>query len=183
MEPIRTTRSTMHRLTLATLLFMTTLAGPWPGAGVAVAQEAGTQPPQSQGSLLDRTTTTLQDLVLKGLQMVGVNYRLGGTSPESGLDCSGFVQLVFRDSLGMALPRTAKEMSHVGQEIDRTELKPGDLVFFNTLRRAFSHVGIYLGDSKFVHSPRPGGEVRVEDMRQSYWVQRFNGARRILDKP
>lgn len=163
--------SLLHVLALSTALCM---------AGAVFAQEA--PPPQESGSLLDRTTTTLQDLVLKGLQMVGVNYRWGGTNPATGLDCSGFVQLVFRDSLGMALPRTAKEMSHVGAEVDRSELKPGDLVFFNTLRRAFSHVGIYLGDSKFLHAPRPGGEVRVEDMRQSYWVQRFNGARRILEK-
>jgi len=166
----------MSRSLLRPLLFCAALSV----AGMGFAQESPA--PEASGSLLDRTTTTLQDLLLKGLQMVGVNYRWGGTSPLTGLDCSGFVQLVFRDSLGMALPRTAKEMSQVGAEVGRTELKPGDLVFFNTLRRAFSHVGIYLGDSKFLHAPRPGGEVRVEDMRQSYWMQRFNGARRILEK-
>lgn len=166
----------MRRSLLRPLLFCAALGL----AGAGFAQE--TAGPETPGSLLDRTTTTLQDLLLKGLQMVGVNYRWGGTNPLTGLDCSGFVQLVFRDSLGMALPRTAKEMSQVGAEVEKTELKPGDLVFFNTLRRAFSHVGIYLGDSKFLHSPRPGAAVRVEDMRQSYWVQRFNGARRILEK-
>ncbi len=70
-------------------------------------------------------------------------------------------------------------MSGSGQEVSRDELRPGDLIFFNTMRRAFSHVGIYLGDNQFVHAPRGGGRVRVEDLRQSYWVKRFNGARRI----
>ncbi len=79
------------------------------------------------------------------------------------------------------LPRTAKEQSQVGDAIDRNELKPGDLVFFNTMRHAFSHVGIYLGDNHFVHAPRTGAEVRVENMNQSYWVKRYNGARRILE--
>jgi cell wall-associated NlpC family hydrolase len=131
-------------------------------------------------SLLDRTGTLVQDVILKGLELVGVPYRWGGTNPDAGLDCSGFVQRVFLDSLGVLLPRTSREMSAVGNRITRTELQPGDLVFFNTLRRTFSHVGIYLGDNKFLHSPSKGGEVRVDDMNQNYWVKRFNGARRVL---
>ena len=133
-------------------------------------------------SFFERYTNSAQDLVLKGLELVGINYRRGGTNPDSGLDCSGFVQLVFKDALGMLLPRTAKEQSQVGDVIDKKELKPGDLVFFNTMRRAFSHVGIYLGDNRFVHSPRAGAEVRVEDMSQGYWVKRYNGARRLVDQ-
>ncbi len=122
-----------------------------------------------------------QDLILKGLELVGIRYRFGGTNPLSGLDCSAFVQYVFKDSLGKLLPRTAAEQSKVGEVIaDASELKPGDLVFFNTMRRAFSHVGIYLGDNKFVHAPRTGAEVRVEDMGASYWTSRYNGARRIV---
>lgn len=132
-------------------------------------------------SFFERYTNSAQDLVLKGLELVGINYRRGGTNPDSGLDCSGFVQVVFRDSIGKLLPRTAKEQSEVGNVVDKDELKPGDLVFFNTMRRAFSHVGIYLGDNRFMHSPRTGAEVRVEDMSQSYWVKRYNGARRIVD--
>ena len=91
------------------------------------------------------------------------------------------VQLVFKDAAGLLLPRTAKEQSEVGNVVDRKELKPGDLVFFNTMRRAFSHVGIYLGDNHFLHAPRAGAEVRVENMENSYWLQRYNGARRILE--
>ena len=132
-------------------------------------------------SFFERYTNSAQDLILKGLELVGINYRRGGTNPDSGLDCSGFVQVVFRDSIGKLLPRTAKEQSEVGNVVDKDELKPGDLVFFNTMRRAFSHVGIYLGDNRFMHSPRTGAEVRVEDMSQSYWVKRYNGARRIVD--
>jgi len=132
-------------------------------------------------SLLDRTTTTISDLLLKGLELVGVSYRRGGTDPDAGLDCSGFVRVVFQDALGLGLPRTAKEMSAIGQKVERSQLQPGDLVFFNTMRRTFSHVGIYLGDSKFLHAPRPGGEVHVADMGQSYWQNRFDGARRIID--
>ena len=133
-------------------------------------------------SFFERYTNSAQDLILKGLELVGINYRRGGTNPDSGLDCSGFVQVVFRDSVGKLLPRTAKEQSEVGNVVDKNELKPGDLVFFNTMRRAFSHVGIYLGDNRFLHAPRTGAEVRVEDMSQSYWVKRYNGARRVVER-
>lgn len=149
-------------------------------AGSAMATEQ--QRISEEPSLFERYTTGAQDLILKGLELVGINYRRGGTNPDSGLDCSGYVQLVFKDALGKLLPRTAKEQSQVGDAIDRNELKPGDLVFFNTMRRTFSHVGIYLGDNRFVHAPRTGAEVRVEDMSQSYWVKRYNGARRILER-
>jgi cell wall-associated NlpC family hydrolase len=121
-----------------------------------------------------------QDLILKGLELVGIHYRLGGTHPDNGLDCSGFVQFVFRESVGKLLPRTAREQSKVGNAVNRNELKPGDLVFFNTIRR-FSHVGIYLGDNRFVHAPRTGAEIRVEDMSLGYWTQRYNGARRVME--
>lgn len=155
-------------------------------AGHAAATESLSpqqQPwPAEEPSLLERYTTNAQDLILKGLELVGINYRFGGTNPDSGLDCSGFVQIVFKDALGKLLPRTAKEQSQVGDEVSRNELKPGDLVFFNTMRHAFSHVGIYLGDNHFVHAPRTGSEIRVEDMSQSYWAKRYNGARRVLQR-
>lgn len=142
--------------------------------------------PQSKGneepSFFERYTSAAQDVILKGFELVGVRYRWGGNDADSGLDCSGFVRLVFKDTIGTLLPRTAREMSEVGQNVDSVELKPGDLVFFNTMKRAFSHVGIYLGDNYFLHAPRKGAEIRVEDMRQSYWTQRYNGARRIIEK-
>lgn len=153
------------------------------GVGAAsAAQSEYAQKSSEEPSLFERYTSSAKDLVLKGLELVGINYRWGGTDADSGLDCSGLVQLVFKDAIGMLLPRTAKEQSQVGDVIKKSELKPGDLVFFNTMRRAFSHVGIYLGDNRFLHAPRAGAEVRVEDMSQGYWVKRYNGARRVVER-
>ncbi len=120
------------------------------------------------------------DMVLTSMNFLGVPYRRGGTSAEDGFDCSGFTRRVFEMSLGLVLPRRADEQAKAKGLIDvkRDELKPGDLVFFNTLKRTFSHVGIYVGEGKFIHAPRTGGEVRVEDMRFAYWAKRFTGARR-----
>lgn len=119
------------------------------------------------------------DVVVGALNMIGVRYRWGGNTPDSGLDCSGFVRYVFQDTLGMNLPRRAEEMSRVGEKVSMSNLKPGDLVFFNTMRRTFSHVGIYIGDNKFVHSPSTGSTIRVDDLDDGYWEKRFTGARRI----
>jgi cell wall-associated NlpC family hydrolase len=119
-------------------------------------------------------------LVINALAFLGVPYKWGGNSHETGFDCSGFVRAVYEQSVGKLLPRRSDEQAAATEPIDRHELKPGDLVFFNTMRRAFSHVGIYVGDGKFVHSPRAGAQVRVEDMRVAYWNKRFNGARRVI---
>lgn len=115
----------------------------------------------------------------EALELLGIRYKRGGTSPETGFDCSGFVRYVFGESLGLSLPHSAAAISKDGERVEKKELQPGDLVFFNTMRRAFSHVGIYLGNNMFVHAPRPGGRVRIEDMGDSYWSRRYNGARRI----
>ena len=123
------------------------------------------------------------DLVVNAMGFLGVPYRRGGTSQESGFDCSGFVRAMFEQTVGLILPRRASDQASVTEKINREDLQPGDLVFFNTMRQAFSHVGIYVGDNKFIHSPRAGGEVRVEDMRQAYWDRRFNGARRVTAEP
>ena len=123
------------------------------------------------------------ELVMQAMGLLGVPYKKGGTSEEKGFDCSGFVRYMYEKSVGLVLPRRAEEQAKVTEEISRSELKPGDLVFFNTLKRTFSHVGIYVGDGKFIHAPRPGKAVRVDDMREAYWQQRFNGARRVqVDK-
>ncbi|KPC55116.1 C40 family peptidase [Amantichitinum ursilacus] len=120
-----------------------------------------------------------QNLLLQAMSLIGVKYKWGGKTPEQGLDCSGFVRYVFQNALNIALPHNALAMSQSGRDVDKTELKPGDLVFFNTLRRRFSHVGIYLGDNRFIHSPRTGRDIEVANMQQSYWTSRFDGARRI----
>ena len=141
-------------------------------APIAARVEA---PPLVQ-ALRDRAS----DLVLSAMNFIGVSYRRGGDSMVQGFDCSGFTRYVFEHSVGLMLPRRAEQQALGAGLLDirRNELRPGDLVFFNTLRRAFSHVGIYVGEGKFIHSPRSGGEVRIEDMRQAYWAKRFNGARR-----
>ena len=114
------------------------------------------------------------------LGLIGVTYKFGGNSPDSGLDCSGLVRHVFEEVTGVSLPRTAKEMSTLGAKIPVAQLQPGDLVFFNTRRFAFSHVGIYLGDNRFVHAPSQGSEVAIASIDQSYWQRHFNGARRVI---
>ncbi len=119
------------------------------------------------------------ELVVNAMGFLGVPYKRGGNSFEQGLDCSGFVRLMYEQTVGLVLPRRSAEQAAATLPIDKSELQPGDLVFFNTLRSAFSHVGIYVGDNKFIHSPRTGGVIRVEDMRVSYWQQRFDGARRV----
>ncbi|MGR4871732.1 C40 family peptidase [Variovorax sp. LARHSF232] len=131
---------------------------------------------QVRQTVTDRTSV----LVTGALGFLGVPYRRGGNTAETGLDCSGLVRAVYNQTLGLVLPRRAEEQAAATEKIDRSELKPGDLVFFNTMRRAFSHVGVYIGDGKFVHAPRTGASVRIEDMNGSYWQRRFNGARRVV---
>ena len=120
------------------------------------------------------------DLVATAMDLLGAPYRRGGTSADTGFDCSGFVRSIYSQTIGLMLPRSAKQQAAATQTIDKKELQPGDLVFFNTMRRTFSHVGIYIGDGKFVHSPRSGQTVRVESMQTSYWKKRFDGARRVV---
>jgi cell wall-associated NlpC family hydrolase len=122
-----------------------------------------------------------QEVIINALSLTGIKYQYGGNSPETGFDCSGFVRYVFRNAANLTLPPTARAISQIGKSVKKEELQPGDLVFFNTLKSAFSHVGIYIGDNKFIHAPRTGANVRVENMQQSYWQSRFNGAQR-LDK-
>jgi cell wall-associated NlpC family hydrolase len=125
------------------------------------------------------------ELVIVAMNFLGVIYRHGGNSAEQGFDCSGFTRYIFEHSLGLVLPRRAEQQAqHAAlHNVAPNELKPGDLVFFNTMKRAFSHVGIYIGEGRFIHSPRAGGEVRIEDMRLAYWAQRFDGARRAETAP
>ena len=120
-----------------------------------------------------------QEVVLRALSFIGVRYKWGGASPDTGFDCSGLIRYVYNQVTGQVLPGNAKEISQVGESIERSELQPGDLVFFNTLRRPFSHVGIYLGESRFVHAPSRGGKVEIVDMSERYWKTRYNGARRL----
>jgi len=150
---------------------------------VAFAPSAFSAPPRAAAApVAAAPADPSAEVVLRALSLLGVNYRFGGNTPETGLDCSGLVRFVFHDTLGMPLPRRSEEMSRVGSAVSARELQPGDLVFFNTLRRAFSHVGIYIGNNQFVHAPATGKSIRVESLGTDYWVRRFNGARRLLDE-
>jgi len=121
-----------------------------------------------------------QDVAIYALGLIGVEYRFGGETPAGGLDCSGLVRHVFQQVTGVTLPRTSKELSRVGAKVAAGDLQAGDLVFFDTRRFAFSHVGIYLGDNRFVHAPSRGSEVEIAQLSDSYWQKHFNGARRLV---
>ncbi len=121
-----------------------------------------------------------QDLTARALDLIGIRYKFGGTTPKSGLDCSGLVQFVFQQVTGVTLPRSARELARIGDKVPLAELKPGDLVFFNTRRFAYSHVGIYLGDNRFIHAPRRGRDVEVAAIDAGYWAKHFDGARRLM---
>jgi cell wall-associated NlpC family hydrolase len=129
--------------------------------------------------LADSVTVKSDELINRAMEVIGVRYRWDAELPQSGLDGSSFVGYVFKDKLGFLLPRKSTQMSRVGKPITREELQPGDLVFFNTMRLTFSHVGIYVGDNKFIHSPSKGTSVRVDDLGSLYWDKRFDGARRL----
>jgi len=146
-------------------------------SGSPVSGNASTPAPQQVEDA--SWSSTAQEVLINALSLTGIKYKYGGNSPETGFDCSGFVRYVFRQATDLTLPHGARAISQLGQSVALNDLQPGDLVFFNTLKSAFSHVGIYLGNNKFIHSPSSGGGINVVNMNDSYWAQRFNGARRI----
>jgi cell wall-associated NlpC family hydrolase len=136
-------------------------------AGPALAGDSETQGPD--------------DLFMYATSLIGTPYQNGGANPENGLDCSGFVRHVYLQVFQTELPHSAIEMSRKGEAVEPDDLRSGDLVFFNTLRRPFSHVGIYLGEDRFVHaSSSSTGSVMISSLREPYWSRHYAGARRIL---
>lgn len=131
------------------------------------------------GSAMEQAGSAMQDVLLSALALSGTPYKFGGNTPDTGFDCSGFVRFVFSQAANLTLPHGARAISQLGKAIPVDQLQPGDLVFFNTLKHAFSHVGIYLGDGRFIHAPSSGGGVHVVSMNDAYWAKRFNGARRL----
>ena len=150
--------------------------------GIASAQSAPHQNALARTAKEAATTAWngAQDVAIYALGLIGVDYRYGGETPESGVDCSGLVRYVFQQVTGVTLPRTSKELSRLGNKVASADLAPGDLVFFNTRRLPFSHVGIYLGDNRFIHAPSTGSEVEISRLSETYWQQHFNGARRLV---
>jgi cell wall-associated NlpC family hydrolase len=144
------------------------------------ADHQAPDPATSSGSTTNSYLDRAREVTLQALGLLGVNYKWGSATPSLGFDCSGLVTHVFRQVAGIVLPRNSQGMSKVGEKVDKSDLQPGDLVFFNTRQQSNSHVGIYIGEERFVHAPGRGGEVEVSNMQEGYWKKRFNGARRML---
>jgi cell wall-associated NlpC family hydrolase len=119
------------------------------------------------------------EALLQALLALGVDYRYGGNSPVTGFDCSGLVAHVYQEAWGIRLPHSTQAQSEAGVPVSLSELQPGDLVFYDTQKRPYSHVGIYMGNGRFVHAPKSGARVRFESLESRYWSSRFSGARRI----
>jgi cell wall-associated NlpC family hydrolase len=150
------------------------------GNGRSAQPSLASQARESASAAASKVWQGAQDVALFALGLIGVDYRFGGETPDRGLDCSGLVRYVFQEVTGVTLPRTSREMSRLGDKVALSDLAPGDLVFFNTRRFAFSHVGLYLGDNRFIHAPATGGEVEVATLSQAYWKKHFDGARRLV---
>ena len=146
------------------------------GNAAGNAPQAATEAPELNLGV----ARALDAMLERARSLIGTRYRMGGNSPETGFDCSGLAGYLYRDILGFQLPRSAHEIWKFGKSVERADLRPGDLVFYNTLKRPYSHVGIYLGDNRFIHSPATGGRVNIVEMEQRYWATRWNGAKRVV---
>ena len=169
----------MHRKAMVLLAFLSTVSGcgsfgPSPSASTPLEPRTEINTTREPAQRGQRSEALLQTLLA-----LGIDYKPGGTSPVTGFDCSGLVAHVYREAWGIRLPHNTRAQSQAGVPVSLAELQAGDLVFHDTLDRPFSHVGIYLGDGRFVHAPKSGARVRVESLKSAYWTQRFNGARRI----
>ncbi|MGA7595697.1 MAG: C40 family peptidase, partial [Gallionella sp.] len=125
------------------------------------------------------SSASVRQLAAYARGLIGTPYKYGGRSPKAGFDCSGFVDYVFRHSAHVSLPHNSRLISRQGFPVKPNQLREGDLVFYDTNHSTYSHVGIYLGNYRFIHAPSSGGSVRTEDMREAYWERHYNGARRI----
>lgn len=171
-------RTALAALFACAVLGWTPVAMAGPGKRPADGPHASAPGTAARTSPAPHPVSVGSEVALRALALVGVPYRWGGTRPATGLDCSGLVHHVYGE-VGLATPRDTRGLARSGSKVSRSSLQPGDLVFFNTLRRAYSHVGIYLGNGRFVHAPSAGSEVRVESMSSPYWRARYNGARRL----
>jgi len=122
------------------------------------------------------------DVLMRAIGLVGTPYRFGGNTPSGGFDCSGLVSFVFKDAAGLSLPRSTRELIDLdARKVDRGDLVPGDLVFFNPSGRRVSHIGIYVGENRFVHAPSAGGTVRLDSLESEYWRKHYVSAKRVLN--
>ncbi|SBT04270.1 NLP/P60 protein [Candidatus Accumulibacter aalborgensis] len=146
-----------------------------------------TPPPQPDRPLpatrIDRPASNpkAHEVVIFALGLIDTGYRFGGKNPEAGLDCSGLVSYIYGRAAGIKVSGSAADIASRGHPIERASLRPGDLVFFNTRNASFSHVGIYIGDERFVHAPSSNGRVRIDQLGARYYAQRFETARSYFD--
>jgi cell wall-associated NlpC family hydrolase len=148
---------------------------------LALSGCASTSAPAPAAVHEDASSPQGREVAMHALMMLHTAYRFGGKNPEAGLDCSGLVTLVYRDAVGIELAGNAAWMARQGRPVERDELRSGDLVFFNTLNRPFSHVGIYIGRGEFIHAPSSRGRVRVDRMDNAYFAPRYEAARTLFD--
>jgi cell wall-associated NlpC family hydrolase len=120
------------------------------------------------------------EVVLTAMALLESRYRYGGTHPAKGFDCSGLVAYVFENAAQQPLPHNTAEIAGLSRQISRTQLKAGDFVFFNTLNRPFSHMGIYIGGDRFINAPSTGGQVRIDSLKNPYYAKRFESARTLF---
>lgn len=153
---------------LALLLVACTSPSPRPSAET-IAQQA--LPVSEKGN----------EVALYAMSLLDIGYRFGGKNPEAGFDCSGMVSYIYGRAVGIKVQGSAADIAREGRSIERSLLRPGDLVFFNTRNFPFSHVGIYLGDARFIHAPSTNGRVRIDRLSDSYYAQRFQAARTYFD--
>lgn len=145
------------------------------GCGTLVKPPA--KPPETSRSVDPRT----HEIVMFALGLIDTGYRFGGKNPEAGLDCSGMVSYVFENATGLRLAGSAADMAKLGRPVNGDGLRPGDLVFFNTRNKPRSHVGIYIGDGRFIHAPNTNGKVRADSLKQGWFATRFEEARTYFD--
>ncbi|MFM1927584.1 MAG: hypothetical protein RIR28_167 [Pseudomonadota bacterium] len=160
-------------------LLVSGCAGLWGATGSSAAPVSGTRRSALPPARLEATEKGFAEPALHAFSLVGIPYRWGGNTPAGGFDCSGLVVYVMRRATGKTLPRTVEKMWSAGREVPAEDRLPGDLVFFNTTGKEYSHVGIYIGQNRFVHAPNEGGTVRLESLVSSYWGPRITGFRRI----
>jgi cell wall-associated NlpC family hydrolase len=162
MMPVRMRRSTLLAIAAALILSACSSLSP-------------PTPRSSQG------TAEGNEVALYAMGLIGTGYHFGGKNPEAGLDCSGMVSYVFREAVGYKVSGSAADIARQGREIDKDDLQPGDLVFFDTQNRPFSHVGIYIGNGRFIHAPSSKGKVRIARMDNVYFAKRFEMARSFFN--
>jgi cell wall-associated NlpC family hydrolase len=154
---------------------------------LALLVSCGTAPPQrttpemAAPALAPQSRERAAEVVIYALGLMDIDYRFGGKNPESGLDCSGMVSYIYRHALGIELPHNAARIAQIGREIAPDRLAPGDLVFFNTTGKPFSHVGIYLGNDRFIHAPSSNGKIKVSSLKATYYATRLEAARTLFD--